>query len=52
VVVVDWLIQQIVPIPQPWGMLVAGTSVIAVQIAATWESTDNYAAAVQPGGVR
>jgi hypothetical protein len=42
VVVADWLIQQIVPIAQPWGMLVAGTTVIAVQIAATWESTDTY----------
>jgi len=52
VVVVDWLIQQIVPIPQPWGMLVAGTSVIAIQIAATWEATDSYASAIQPRGVR
>lgn len=46
VVVADWLVQQLIPIPQPWGMLVAGTAVIAVQIAATWESDDDYTAAV------
>ncbi len=42
VVVTDWLIQQVVPIPQPWGMLIAGTVVIAVQIAAPWESPDGW----------
>lgn len=52
VVVADWLIQQLIPIPQPWGMLVAGTAVIAVQIAATWESDDDYTAAVAQGTVR
>ncbi len=52
VVVADWLIQQLIPIPQPWGMLVAGTAVIAVQIAATWESDDDYTAAVTQGIVR
>jgi len=52
VVVADWLIQQLIPIPQPWGMLVAGTAVIAVQIAATWESDDDYTAAVAQGIVR
>ncbi|HBJ37499.1 MAG TPA: hypothetical protein DDZ51_22640 [Planctomycetaceae bacterium] len=52
VVVADWLIQQLIPIPQPWGMMVAGTAVIAVQIAATWESDDDYTAAVAQGIVR
>lgn len=52
VVVADWLIHQLIPIPQPWGMLVAGTAVIAVQIAATWESDDDYTAAVAQGIVR
>jgi len=52
VVVVDWLIQQIIPIPQPWGMLVAAATVIAVQIAATWESDDDYTAAVSQGIIR
>jgi serine/threonine protein kinase len=52
VVVFDWLVQQLIPIPQPWGMLVAGTAVIAVQIAATWESDDDYAAALAQGVIR
>jgi hypothetical protein len=42
VVVADWLIHQLVPIPQPWGMLIAGSAVIAVQIAAAWESPEGY----------
>lgn len=52
VVVADWLIQQLIPIPQPWGMLVAAATVIAVQIAATWESDDDYTAAVSQGMIR
>lgn len=52
VVVVDWLIQQVIPIPQPWGMLAAGTTVIAVQVAATWESNDDYKAAIAKGVIR
>jgi serine/threonine protein kinase len=52
VVVADWLIQQVVPIAQPWGMLVAGTTVIAVQIAATWESTDQYPSLANAGGMK
>jgi serine/threonine protein kinase len=52
VVVADWLIQQLIPIPQPWGMMVAGTAAIAVQIAATWESDDDYTAAVTKGIIR
>lgn len=52
VVVADWLIQQVIPIPQPWGMMVAGTAAIAVQIAATWESDDDYTAAVTKGIIR
>lgn len=52
VVVADWLVQQLIPIPQPWGMLVAGTAAIAVQIAATWESDDDYSAALAQGVIR
>lgn len=52
VVVADWLIQQLVPIAQPWGMLVAGTTVIAVQIAATWESTDTYPSLASGRGLK
>lgn len=42
VVVADWLIHQFVPIPQPWGMLIAGTVVTAIQIAAPWEPSDGW----------
>lgn len=38
VVAVDWMIQQIVPIGQPFGMLVAAGTVIATQIGAPWEN--------------
>jgi len=49
VVVTDWLIHQFVPIPQPWGMLIAGTVVIAVQIAAPWESPHGWKTATPLG---
>jgi serine/threonine protein kinase len=35
---VDWLIHQVVPIGQPYGMLVAAGTVIATQIGAPWEN--------------
>lgn len=35
-VVGEWAIHQILPIPQPWGMLMAGGTAIAVQMAAPW----------------
>ena len=38
VVAVDWLIQQVVPIGQPFGMLVSAGTVIATQIGAPWEN--------------
>jgi serine/threonine protein kinase len=38
VAVVDWMIHQIVPIGQPFGMLTAAGTVIAVQIGAPWEN--------------
>ncbi len=38
VTVADWLIQQVVPISQPYGMLVAAGTVIATQIGAPWEN--------------
>jgi serine/threonine protein kinase len=38
VAAVDWLIHQVVPIGQPYGMLVAAGTVIATQIGAPWEN--------------
>jgi len=38
VAAVDWGIQQLVPIGQPFGMLVAAGTVIATQIGAPWEN--------------
>ena len=38
VAAVDWGIQQLVPIGQPYGMLVAAGTVIATQIGAPWEN--------------
>ncbi len=38
VCVVDWAIQQIVPISQPLGWLIAAGTVIATQIGAPWEN--------------
>ncbi len=38
VVAADWMIQQIVPIGQPLGMLVAAGTVVATQIGAPWEN--------------
>lgn len=40
-VVFDWLIHQCVPVPQPAGMMVVGTTAIAVQIAAHWDRSAN-----------
>ncbi|MGV3485664.1 MAG: serine/threonine-protein kinase [Planctomycetaceae bacterium] len=38
VTVVDWMIQQLVPIGQPFAMLVAAGTVIAIQTGAPWEN--------------
>ena len=38
VAAVDWGIQQLVPIGQPFGMLIAAGTVIATQIGAPWEN--------------
>jgi len=35
-VVADWAIHQILPIPQPAGMMIAGGTAIAVQMSAPW----------------
>ncbi len=35
-VVVEWAVHQVLPIPQPAGMLIAGGIAIAVQMAAPW----------------
>ena len=35
-VVAGWLIQQIAPVPQPWGMITAGAMSVALQISASW----------------
>ncbi len=49
--VVAWAVQLLVPIPQPWGLFVAGTTAAATQIAAAWESNDGYALATKTRGV-
>ena len=38
VAAVDWIIHQFVPMPQPYGMLIAAGVVIAAQIGAPWEN--------------
>ncbi|QDV59514.1 Serine/threonine-protein kinase PrkC [Rosistilla oblonga] len=38
VVVVAWLVNQVIPVPQPWGMLTAAAMVIAIQMAAVWKN--------------
>lgn len=36
------LVQQLLPIPQPWGLMVAGISALAIQIAAVREKAVNF----------
>ena len=40
-----WLLYPFWPFPQPWGMMVAGSMSIAVQVAATWEKGKRRTAA-------
>ena len=49
-VVGEWVIQQFLPIPQPWGMMIAGGTAVVVQLAAPWENPRRAArsAAVGP----
>ena len=35
-VVGDWAVHQVLPIPQPFGMLIAGGIAIAIQMSAPW----------------
>ncbi|WP_237607153.1 serine/threonine protein kinase [Roseimaritima sediminicola] len=37
-VVVEWGISQLLPIPQPWGMLAAGGTALVLQLTAPWEN--------------
>ncbi|QEG39970.1 serine/threonine-protein kinase [Roseimaritima ulvae] len=37
-VVVEWGISQFLPIPQPWGMLMAGGTALVLQMTAPWEN--------------
>jgi hypothetical protein len=37
-VLAGWLVQQLAPIPQPWGMITLGTMAMAVQFSAPWVS--------------
>ena len=37
-VVGEWALHQVLPIPQPWGMLAVGLASAAVQVAAPWEN--------------
>ncbi|MEZ6091869.1 MAG: serine/threonine-protein kinase [Pirellulaceae bacterium] len=38
VVVIAWVVNQIIPVPQPWGMLTAGAMAIAIQMASAWRN--------------
>ena len=38
IAMIDWLIQQFIPISQPYGMLIAAGAVVATQIGAPWEN--------------
>lgn len=40
-VVFQWLLHQLVPLPQPWGMIMAGVTAVAVQVASVWESSQH-----------
>lgn len=37
-VIVQWGIGQFLPLPQPWGLLIAGGLAVVVQLAAPWEN--------------
>ena len=37
-VVVSWAVHQVLPVPQPWGMLTAGATAVAIQMAAAWKN--------------
>ncbi len=58
VAMIDWLIQQFVPISQPYGMLIAAGAVVSTQIGAPWENPRQRewlsppSAPVQPSGMR
>ncbi|MEM9365992.1 MAG: serine/threonine-protein kinase [Planctomycetota bacterium] len=43
-VVGEWLVHQFVPIPQPYGMLIAGGLVVMTQMAAPWVKSDTLVA--------
>ena len=47
-VVGEWIVQQIIPIPQPAGMLIAGGIVLMSQISAPWVKTDSIASITSP----
>lgn len=38
VVVVAWLVNQVIPVPQPWGMLTIASMLIAIQMSAVWKN--------------
>ncbi len=57
VAMLDWLIQQFVPISQPYGMLIAAGAVVSTQIGAPWENPrqrewSSPSAPVQPSATR
>lgn len=37
-VVAEWALHQVLPIPQPWGMMTAGLMSVAIQFSAPWEN--------------
>ena len=49
-VVGEWLVHQLVPVPQPSGMLIAGGIVVMTQMSAPWVKSDSIAA-LAPGEV-
>lgn len=48
-VVTEWAVHQVLPIPQPYGMLIAGGIAIAVQMSAPWINPRTAYRPVAPG---
>lgn len=45
-VVGEWIVQQVIPIPQPAGMLIAGGIILMSQISAPWVKSDSISALI------
>ena len=47
-ILIAGFIQILVPFPQPWGMIIAGTMAIAIQLSARWTDSSNRHAEPSP----